>query len=194
VQIKTVCLDAGGVLVVPNWQRVSAALGRHGIDVGPEALSAAEPYAKRRFDQAVRIATTTDEDRRDAYFEHILMQAGVRATEGAREALAELRTYHGAHNLWETVPGDVPGVLGTLRSLGLQLVVVSNANGRLRASLSWLIRTRKASRSRTPDCSRLRSTEPRRASMRRYMLSPRDEQGQRGALEALHAVGGADTH
>lgn len=134
MQIKTVCLDAGGVLVVPNWQRVSAALGRHGIDVGPEALSAAEPYAKCRFDQAVRISTTTDEDRWDASFEHILAQAGVRATNGAGEALAELRTYHGEHNLWETVPGEVTRVLRTLRSLGFQLVVVSNANGRLRAS------------------------------------------------------------
>ena len=133
-QIETLFLDAGGGLVVPNWQRVSAALGRHGIDVAPEMLSAAEPHAKFRFDQPVRIATTKDEERWDAYFEHIVAQAGVRATNGVREALSELRVYHAAHNLWETVPREVPGVLGEFRSLGLQLVVVSNANGRLRAS------------------------------------------------------------
>ncbi len=134
VRIETVFLDAGGVLVVPNWRRVSTALGRHGIHVRPEALSAAEPYAKFRFDQSVPVATTKDEDRWDAYFEHILTQAGVRATDGIREALSEMRTYHAAHNLWESVPSEVPWVLGRLRSLGLQLVVVSNANGRLRAS------------------------------------------------------------
>jgi hypothetical protein len=31
--IETVFLDAGGVLVNPNWDRVAAALGRHGVPV-----------------------------------------------------------------------------------------------------------------------------------------------------------------
>ena len=142
--ITTVLLDAGGVLMDPNWQRVSDALRRQGIEVEPEALSNAEPHAKFRFDEPVRIATTRDEDRWDAYFEHVLTQAGVRTTTGVRttpglaEALTELRAYHAAHNLWEYVPTGVPEALGRLRSLGLQLVVVSNANERLRASFDRL--------------------------------------------------------
>jgi putative hydrolase of the HAD superfamily len=138
VQIKTVFLDAGGVLVDPNWQRVSAVLRRHGIDVEPEALSDAEAHAKFRFDEPVRIATTRDEDRWDAYFEHVLTQAGVRTKSGIAEAMTELRAYHAAHNLWEHVPSQVPDVLGRLRSRGLQLVVVSNANEQLRASFDRL--------------------------------------------------------
>ena len=139
--IKTVLLDAGGVLMDPNWQRVSDALRRQGVDVEPEALSNAEPYAKFRFDEPVRIATSKDEDRWDAYFEHVLTQAGVRATAGIAEAMTELRAYHAAHNLWEHVPSEVPEALGRLRSLGLQLVVVSNANERLRASFDRLGRS-----------------------------------------------------
>ena len=138
VQIKTVFLDAGGVLMDPNWKRVSAALRRQGINVDSEALSNAEPFAKFRFDEPVRIATTKDEDRWHAYFEHVLTQAGVRATTGIAEAMTELRAYHAVHNLWERVPSEVPEVLGRLRALGLQLVVVSNANERLRVSFNRL--------------------------------------------------------
>jgi hypothetical protein len=50
VAIQTVFLDAGGVLVNPNWDRVSETLARHGVDVAAAALAAAEPHAKRRID------------------------------------------------------------------------------------------------------------------------------------------------
>ena len=43
-------LDAGGVLVNPNWSRVSRALAEHGVSVGAPALAAAEPRAKKRLD------------------------------------------------------------------------------------------------------------------------------------------------
>jgi hypothetical protein len=43
VPIQTVFLDAGGVLVWPNWRRVTDALAHHGIDISPAALAAAEP-------------------------------------------------------------------------------------------------------------------------------------------------------
>ena len=46
--IETVFLDAGGVLVFPNWMRVSAALAARGQRVDPDALAAAEPRARRR--------------------------------------------------------------------------------------------------------------------------------------------------
>ena len=36
--LETVFLDAGGVLIYPNWWRVSDALARHGVTVSPEAL------------------------------------------------------------------------------------------------------------------------------------------------------------
>ncbi len=43
-----------------------------------------------------------------------------------------LREYHRSENLWEHVPDDVRPALARLRQLGLEMVVVSNANGRLR--------------------------------------------------------------
>jgi hypothetical protein len=43
--LETVFLDAGGVLVFPNWVRIADALRQRSVSVTPEALAAAEPYA-----------------------------------------------------------------------------------------------------------------------------------------------------
>src|SRR3954470_11820840 len=61
--IQTVFLDAGGVLVHPNWTRVSDTLRRHGVEVSAAMLAAAEPHAKRRLDTGDTIAVTTDQQR-----------------------------------------------------------------------------------------------------------------------------------
>jgi putative hydrolase of the HAD superfamily len=46
--------------------------------------------------------------------------------------MAELSEYQQQENLWEFVPDEVPATLNRLRSMGFTLVVISNANGRLR--------------------------------------------------------------
>src|SRR5258706_8133471 len=132
-RITTLFLDAGGVLVFPNWQRVSDALAAHGVRVEPDVLSAAEPYAKRRLDTGEMIAGSTDRQRSFPYFNLVLEEARIPQSMGTHAALADLHAYHAAHNLWEIVPADVPPALGRLRALGLRLIVISNANGRLHA-------------------------------------------------------------
>ena len=127
--LKTVFLDAGGVLIFPNWWRISDALSAHGVVVAPEALAAAEPHAKRHLDHTRTIQATNDEKRGWLYFNLILEQAGVTPDERTQAALAELHAYHQQSNLWEYMPGDVLPALRALRALDLQLVVVSNANG-----------------------------------------------------------------
>jgi putative hydrolase of the HAD superfamily len=131
--IDTLFLDAGGVLVFPNWRRVSNALGAHGVRVEPDALSSAEPYAKRRLDTGETIAGSTDRQRSFPYFNLVLEEANVPQSPETDAALADLHAYHAAHNLWEIVPADVLPALARLRALGLRLIVISNANGRLHA-------------------------------------------------------------
>lgn len=128
-----VFLDAGGVLVDPNWLRVSEALFRHGVEVSPEALAAAEPHAKRALDTPELVRTTSDHTRGWKYFNLVLEQAGLALSEATDRALADLHEYHRRHNLWETVPPGVPEALARLRGLGLTLVVASNANGTVKA-------------------------------------------------------------
>src|SRR5262249_46522513 len=53
-------------------------------------------------------------------------------------ALERLHRYHTTSNLWEYVPVDVLPALDELRARGLTLVVVSNANGTLRAHMNRL--------------------------------------------------------
>jgi HAD superfamily hydrolase (TIGR01509 family) len=138
VALDAVFLDAGGVLVNPNWTRVSEALARRGVVVEPARLEAAEPHAKRALDTAERVRSTTDQSRGGDYFNLVLTHAGIALSVATDGALAELHEYHRLHNLWESVPSEVPPALAALRRLGLRLVVVSNSNGTLRAKLDRL--------------------------------------------------------
>jgi len=136
--LETLFLDAGGVLVHPSWERVSAALARQGVAAAAAALAAAEPRAKRSIDTAERVRTLADDRRGWLYFNLVLGEAGIPVSQATDAALAELRAYHAQHNLWEHVPAEVVPALERLRARGLRLVVVSNANGTLRAHLARL--------------------------------------------------------
>ncbi|HXG89557.1 MAG TPA: HAD-IA family hydrolase [Vicinamibacterales bacterium] len=130
--IETLFLDAGGVLCHPSWTRISEGLAAQGVTVSPEQLRHADAHAKKFIDDATVVGGTTDASRGWLYFDKVLEYAKVPACEASDAALAILRAYHHAENLWEYVPDDVTPALERLRSLGLTLVVVSNANGRLR--------------------------------------------------------------
>ena len=136
--LKTVFLDAGGVLIYPGWARIAETMGRHGVTVEAAALAAAEPFAKKQIDDAKTVGNTTDAARSWLYFDLILEGAGVPRTEGAGAALVELHAFHKAHNLWEYVPPYVRPALEALRARGLKLTIVSNANGTLCAHLDRL--------------------------------------------------------
>jgi hypothetical protein len=99
VPIHTVFLDAGGVLVNPNWSRVSDALARHGVHAPASALAAAEPRAKKRIDTGTTIQATNDQQRGWTYFNLVLEEAGVPPTAASGAALAELQAYHQEFNL-----------------------------------------------------------------------------------------------
>lgn len=130
--LDTVFLDAGGVLVHPSWTRVAAALAAHGVPVDAAALAVAEPRAMRELDHATIVGGTDDRARGWLYFDLVLRHAGLTLSEATDAALADLRDYHERENLWEHVEPDVVPAVSALRALGLRLVVVSNANGRLK--------------------------------------------------------------
>jgi HAD superfamily hydrolase (TIGR01509 family) len=131
VAIQTVFLDAGGVLVWPNWSRVTDALGRRGVHVAAAALAAAEPRAKKRLDTGETIQATNDQQRGWTYFNLVLEEANIPRSDATDAGLSELNAYHQQSNLWESAPDEVRPALTSLRARGLRLVVVSNANGRL---------------------------------------------------------------
>jgi putative hydrolase of the HAD superfamily len=127
--IDTICLDAGGTLVWPNWGRVRDALAVEGITVDAASLAAADPRVRRSLDEGHLIAASTDQGRAWSFFDDVLTMAGVALTPQARRALSALEDYQRTMNLWEHVPDFVAPALVELRRRGYKLVVVSNANG-----------------------------------------------------------------
>jgi HAD superfamily hydrolase (TIGR01549 family) len=139
--LETVFLDAGGVLVFPNWTRISDQLAQHGVVISPAELARAEAPAKRTLDSDQTIKVTNDASRGWLYFNLILEHAGIPITAATDAALAELHAYHKESNLWELMPPGVVPVLSRLRARGLRLTVVSNANGKLRVLFDRLALT-----------------------------------------------------
>ena len=137
-KIDTLLLDAGGVLVVPNWVRVSEALTRQGVAASADALREAEPAVKFAIDTFVGVSTSSDAKRWGDYLEGVLTTAGVPLNAAALEALKEIRAYHAANNLWEEVPDDVVPALERIRRLGLTVAVASNANGTVQRAFDRL--------------------------------------------------------
>jgi HAD superfamily hydrolase (TIGR01549 family) len=129
--VATLFLDAGGVLVYPNWRRVSDALARHGVQVPWTALAGADWRARYQLDTADTVRVTSDDERGVRYFAALRAAAAVPESAAADAAFAELRRYHAEHNLYELVPEDVVPALARLRGMGLHLTMVSNANGTL---------------------------------------------------------------
>mgnify|MGYP006272645257 CR=1 FL=1 len=126
--VETLFLDAGGVLVFPNWFRISEALARQGLTAAPDALRRADGRAKLVIDRA-EMAAATDAERGGAYVHELLDLTGVPRGDARERALDELYAYHAAHNLWDHVPDDVLPALRRLSDLGLRMAVASNANG-----------------------------------------------------------------
>jgi HAD superfamily hydrolase (TIGR01549 family) len=115
----------------PNWTRVSQALQEEGITAPAASLAGVEHYAKRRMDVPEKIKSTTDEYRGWELFNVVLSYTGIEPSPASDRAFLRIREYHARHNLWEQVPDEVAPALERLRGIGLQLVVVSNANGTL---------------------------------------------------------------
>ena len=136
--LETIFLDAGGVLVWPNWTRVSDALRAHSIEVDPGALAAADPFVRKSLDDASMIAAAADQRRSWNYFELVLTNAGVALSPATEAALATVQDYQRTANIWEHVPNFVAPALRALRGRGHRLVVVSNSNGTVRESFRRL--------------------------------------------------------
>lgn len=142
MRIETLFLDAGGVLVFPNWERISGILARHGIHVPPDALRNADPQARFAIDTAATVAATSDADRGTQYLQLVFRSAGVPPDARLEGVFRDLWDYHMEHNLWEHVPPDVVPALEELAELGITLAIASNANGILQRAFDRLGLTR----------------------------------------------------
>jgi HAD superfamily hydrolase (TIGR01549 family) len=140
-EIDAVLIDAGGVLVDPNWETVASVLGRHGIHADPADLASADPFLKRELDDAELIRGSTDLMWRERWLARLLRHAGMgmAGTDSALDAATdELEAMHLERGIWEVVAEGVPEALDTLRGAGLRLSLASNAEPLLRRKLAEL--------------------------------------------------------
>ena len=137
--IEAVLIDAGGVLVDPNWDVIAGFLAARGALVPAAVLRAAEPAAKREIDDATVIRSTTEEDRTSSYLARALRHAGITVDpEALVGASQEMTRLHAERGLWEIVPEGALGALDAMRSAGLRLALASNADPVLRTKLREL--------------------------------------------------------
>lgn len=130
--VETLFLDAGGVLVEPDWERIAGILADHGVGTDAAALARHDPAVRRELDVPATIRTTDDRRRGSFHLPRVLRRAGVEVPgEVLERACGAVFAEHARRNVWTSVPPGVPGALRALREAGLGLVVVSNADGKL---------------------------------------------------------------
>jgi HAD superfamily hydrolase (TIGR01549 family) len=138
-EIDAVLVDAGGVLLHPNWEVVAELLGRQGVTASAEELGAAEPLAMRELDEAEVIRATTDIARRERLLARVLRHAGIPAEADAIDAATdEMEAIHQSRGIWEIVYDGAADALDALRAAGLRLSLASNAEPMLRRKLEEL--------------------------------------------------------
>ena len=132
-RIEVVFLDAGGVLLYPDWERVSLILARHGIQATSAQLADAEFIGKRRMDELGVTHTTGDIAEPDGYLGWVMKATGLPFDDDAlHRAAEEFEATHTRENLWSDMPAEVPGALERLRDAGYRLAVLSNTESNLR--------------------------------------------------------------
>ena len=132
---RTVFLDAGGVMITPNFPRLADALARRGISVSAAVLAGAEPRVKQELDHAPTIQATDDRGRGYVFFDRVLELAGIPASPATAAAIEELVSFNDWEGAFDVVAPGAVEALKRLRSAACQIVVVSNSNGRARRIL-----------------------------------------------------------
>ena len=132
-EVEVVFLDAGGVLLNPDWRRVSGILARYGIRATSGQLVQAEQVAKRQMDEHGVRHATQDITHADGYLGWVVRATGIAHDhEALHRAAGDFDAEHARDNLWSEMPADVPGALERLRATGYRLAVISNAEPNLR--------------------------------------------------------------
>jgi putative hydrolase of the HAD superfamily len=137
-ELETLCLDAGNTLLSIDFDVVAFELGRCGVRVSAAELARAEAAARPAVSSW--IAATTDVQRASAgpspFVENLLghLPAGlapdrIERARIVRDVMARIHRPGASHELWNVPLPGVAEALAELRDLGLQLIVVSNADG-----------------------------------------------------------------
>lgn len=134
-RISTVVFDVGNTLHHLDHGFIAAVVTRHGHPVAAGDVAVAEYTAKAEVDARFRARLAGgDQDRRFPYFETILRTLNV-PTAAHASILAAVHAEDTRESVWRVMHPATPGVMAELCRRGFTLAVVSNADGRVAASL-----------------------------------------------------------
>lgn len=143
-QLETLFLDAGNTLISIDFEIVASEIARHGVRASPAELARAEAAARPALSAwLARGASQQDEATHFSFLSNLLDHLPAGRTPGgaerariAQEASARIYRPGASDELWNVPLPGVGEALSELRALGLQLVVVSNADGTVERGLA----------------------------------------------------------
>ncbi len=124
-RLQAVFLDAGGVLIMPDIDELSAAFARVGLKADPEAFDRAHYMGVQAWD---RLGATPAEPGWRAYASAVAAAVGCDRERLPAAADALLHVF-ATSAIWRQVRADSMAALPALRAAGLRLAVVSNSDG-----------------------------------------------------------------
>lgn len=123
LDVDALTLDVGGVFVVPDHGRLSAALTQAGVAHDPEAFWDGHYHAMHGVDSAQSPPETFD-----AYVPAFCHMIGL-ADDDVDRAIAAISPLFGPSGLWvQPIPGSIDG-MAALHAAGVPMAIVSNADG-----------------------------------------------------------------
>ena len=127
--------DVGNTLLFLDPDRIEGVFAAHGVPFDRPRFLAVEEVARARVAAAVTDGQDgTEGDLWGPYFQEVLIGTGV--PEDALPAVGDgLRDAHRQAHLWSWAPGWVADALGALKSHGLRVAAISNADGRIEQAL-----------------------------------------------------------
>lgn len=126
---EVLLLDAGNTVVFLDHDAVAEAVHHVCPQLTGPALRAAEPSAKRAYEQELR-GGLSHEQGWFLYME-VLLRTGGASDANAKRGAVEARRAHDAFNLWRRVPKDLVSAIEGARATGMRFGIVSNAEGTL---------------------------------------------------------------
>ena len=136
--LTTLCLDAGNTLIGMDTELLREMLASEGIAATAEAVARAEAAARPALSRWIASGVSTEGAATlTVYLRETLVAIGHRGVDEAtlRRMATALRSVD-TRGLWSRVLPGVPEALRTLRTAGLRLVVVSNADGTVESGLA----------------------------------------------------------
>ena len=143
--IDTLFLDVGNTLISMDFDWIAGVLAEAALQVPAEAVRRAEAAARPETSRRLHTQSEREPERLFRFRIGLMLDELEARTEARadrdREALLDLlnqrlRVERGARKLWSMVMPRVPESLDRLRAVGLQLVVVSNADGTIAEALA----------------------------------------------------------